>query len=148
MITDTVNTALSDLAWLAGFWDADGHISVCKRTTYLVPVVACTNTNKQLIDNVMRILDAADITYRLDYQDRGKRTNAKPAWTIKMEGRVRVLPFLQLVTSYLVGKQEQANKVIEWCNLPRGTGKKAVSPRYWEIKQELAVLNARGRVRD
>ena len=161
MIDDINNLeqqTISDIAWLAGFWDADGHISVVKRRTYLVPVCACTNTNKTLIDNVMRILDAAEIPYYLEYQDRGERNNAKPAWSVKMESRPRVQAFLKLVRNQLVGKQEQADLVMKWCDLPkatsigggRGVGSVGVkyADGYWEIKDELSTLNARGRVRD
>ena len=149
-ISNLENKAVQDLAWLGGFWDADGYISVVKRSTYLVPVVACTNTNKTLIDNVMRILDAADIAYRLDYQDRGERKNAKPAWTVRMEARPRCLAFLKMIRPYLVGKQEQADLVIKHCNLPKGNGPKASerTDGYWEIRDQITQLNARGRVRD
>jgi len=142
--------SVQDLAWLGGFWDADGHISVVKRSGYLVPCCSCTNTNKVLVDNVMRILDTAEIPYLLEYQDRGERNNAKPAWTVRLESKVRCLPFLQMIRPYLVGKQKQADLVIQHCKLPKGNGPKARerTDGYWEIKEELSVLNARGRVRD
>ena len=149
-ISNLEKKAVQDLAWLGGFWDADGHISICKRSTYLVAVASCSNTNKALIDNVMRILDAAGITYRLDYQDRGERKNAKPSWTVKMESRPRCLAFLTMIRPYLVGKREQADLVIKHCNLPKGNGPRAGerTDGYWEIKDQLTELNRKGRVRD
>ncbi|MDA8620268.1 LAGLIDADG family homing endonuclease [Luminiphilus sp.] len=149
-INNLEQQTVKDLAWLGGFWDADGHISVVKRDTYLVAVCSATNTNKTLIDNVMRILDSAEIGYRVDYQDRGERTNAKPAWIVKMESRVRCLPFLQMIRPYLVGKQEQADLVIQHCKLPKGNGPKAGerTDGYWEIRDQVQALNKRGRVRD
>ena len=157
-INNLERQAVSDIAWLAGFWDADGHISLVKRNAYLVPVCACTNTNKKLIDNVMRILDAAEIAYRMDYQDRGERKNAKPAWSVRMESRPRVQKFLNLVRHQLVGKREQADLLLKWCELPHaygiGGGKgvgnigTAYPFGYWETKSTLATLNFRGRVRD
>ena len=149
-LDDLQLNTVRDLAWLGGFWDADGHISVCKRATYLVAVCSATNTNKALIDNVTRILDSAEIGYRVDYRDRGERKNAKPAWCVKMESRVRCLPFLQMIRPYLVGKQEQADLVIQHCKLPKGNGPGAGkrTDGYWEIKEQLTILNRRGRVRD
>jgi hypothetical protein len=142
------DVARADIAWLGGFWDADGSVYLTKRHTYLVPVAAACNTSKKLIDNITRILDAADLVYRVDYQDRGDRTNAAPAWHVKMEGRSRVYPFLQMIRDSLAGKQEQADLVLQWCRLPKSNGPKAPPEGYWEIKEELTILNARGRVRD
>ena len=157
-INNLEQQTISDIAWLAGFWDADGHISLVKRNAYLVPVCACSNTNKKLVDNVMRILDAAEIPYHLEYHDRGERKNAKPSWAVKLESRPRVRAFLKLVRNHLVGKQEQADLVLKWCDLPKaisiggGRGVGSVGVRYadgyWEIKDTLTKLNARGRVRD
>ena len=142
------NAAKADIAWLGGFWDADGSVLLTKRQTYLVPVASCVNTNKKLIDNVTRILDSAGLVYRVDYQDRGDRINAAPAWIVRMEGRSRVYPFLQMIRDSLVGKQEQADLVLKWCRLPKSNGPKPPPEGYWETKEKLSVLNARGRVRD
>jgi hypothetical protein len=157
-INNVEQQAISDIAWLAGFWDADGNISLFKRNSHLVPSCSCCNTNKKMIDNVMRILDAAEIPYYLEYQDRGGRKNHKPAWTVKLESRPRVQAFLKLVRNYLVGKQEQADLVLKWCDLPkatsigggRGVGSVGVNyaDGYWEIKDTLSALNAKGRIRD
>ena len=142
----------NDLCWLAGFWDADGCIGITKRSTYLVPYASCSNTNKTIIDNVMRILDQAGVTYRLDYEDRGGRINAAPSWHIRMESRPRVLSLLNLIEPYLVGKREQAQLVIEWCSKGNATTRKTTTGHettypegYWETKDILSKLNARGR---
>jgi hypothetical protein len=137
------------LSWLAGFWDADGCIGITKRRTYLVPFASCCNTNKKIIDNVTRILDEHGVEYQLEYQDRGGRINAAPAWSVRLESRKRVSKFLPLIRDYLVGKQEQADIVINWCSLPnayKGKGNDVVYPDgYWESKEILSELNARGR---
>ena len=140
--------AKADLAWLGGFWDADGSVFLTKRSTYLVPVANAVNTNKKIIDNITRILDTAELAYRVDYQDRGERINAAPAWSVRMEGRTRVYPFLQMIRDSLVGKQEQADLVLQWCRLPKVNGPKPPPEGYWEIRERLTELNARGRVRD
>jgi hypothetical protein len=141
-----------DVCWLAGFLDADGNISIFKRKTWLAPSVGFTNTNKQIIDNVMRILDALGVGYNLSYQDRGERINAKPAWSIKVESKPRVLKLLNLVRDDLVGKQTQADLVLKWCELPSATTHKltggGVETRhpdgYWSIREEVQRLNHRG----
>ena len=147
---DRVN--VRDVCWLAGFMDADGYVLLTKRAGYVVPSVGCTNTNKKIIDNVMRILDSMDIGYNLSYEDRGKRINAKPAWTIKCESKPRVLKILNLIRDDLVGKQAQADLVIKWCQLPSATTHKMVGGKrdvrypdgYWSIREEVQILNHRG----
>jgi hypothetical protein len=142
-----------DVCWLAGFLDADGNISIVKRSTWLVPVVGFTNTNKQIIDNVMRILDALGVGYNLSYQDRGERINAKPAWNIKCESKPKVAKILNLLRDDLVGKKAQADLVLKWCELPSATTHKltggGVETRhpegYWSIREEVQILNHRGR---
>lgn len=151
IVTEAFNVGEKDLAWLGGFWDADGSIGITKRRTYLVPFASCTNTNEALIKNVQRILDNAEIEYRLDYQDRGERKNAKPAWVVRMESKKRVYRFCQMIEPYLVGKRTQAQLVMEWCELPVRSGTARISKGntegYHEIADQIRELNHRGRVR-
>ena len=77
-VQNQLDIAKADLAWLGGFWDADGSVFLTKRSTYLVPVATAVNTNKTIINNITRILDSAGLVYRVDYQDRGDRINAAP----------------------------------------------------------------------
>ena len=142
-----------DVCWLAGFMDADGNISVVKRTTYLVASCSFTNTNKKIIDNVMRILDACGVGYSLSYQDRGERLNAKPAWMVQVESKPRVSKLLNLIRDDLVGKQAQADLVLKWCELPMATTHKMAGGKYetrhpdgyWSIREKVQQLNHRGR---
>ena len=100
----------------------------------------------------MRILDACGVGYNLNYQDRGKRINAKPAWTIKVEAKPRVSKLLNLIRDDLVGKQAQADLVLKWCQLPIATTHKRVGGKrevrhpdgYFSIREEVQVLNHRG----
>lgn len=147
---DQVN--VRDVCWLAGFMDADGNISLVKRNAYVVASCSFTNTNKKIIDNVMRILDACGVGYNLSYQDRGDRINAKPAWSIKVESKPRVLKLLTLIRDDLIGKTQQADLVLKWCQLPMATTHKlkggGVESRYPEgyfsIREEVQILNHRG----
>ena len=102
-----------DAAWLAGFLDGEGHISVVRRRNYYVPTVNVTNTNKDQIDNVCRVLDEREIEYCICYDRR--EGNRKPAWTVRLESKVRVPQVLKLVLPYLIGKKHVAEKVLAWC---------------------------------
>lgn len=135
----------SSLAWLAGFWDADGTFGVYKRGDYYVPSISVCNTDKKIIDHICKLLDSNGTEYYIDYQDRGKRSNAKPAWQIKMESSPRILSIIDSLIPYLVGKQLQAQLVSELCKLPKTRNYKV--DRYWEIINNLTALNKRGRVK-
>ena len=132
-------------AYLAGFWDADGHIGIHKRGPTYVPVLSCCNTNEAIINNILALLDEAGIKYYVRYDDRGDRTNAKPAWHVQVDGRPRAVGLLELLTPYLVGKRPQAIVVSDWCQLPRTRGKKPEG--YSEMIDTIKALNARGRVK-
>ena len=130
----------ADTAWLAGFWDADGTIGIYKRTTYFVPAASVTNTNPLLVAKVKGILDAQDIKYCVEYRDRGD--NRKPAWTIRVESKPRVSKLLNYIREYLIGKQGQADLVLEWCKRPGR--RRNLTARDHEIRNNVTELNIRG----
>ena len=136
---------IDELSWLGGFWDGEGTIGIYKRHKYFVPSVSVCNTNEVLIKKIQDILDLYGLEYRVDYQDRGDRTNARPAWVIKAESKPRVKALLTLLQPYLVGKQAQADLVLKWCSSTKS--RKQLSLEDTEIMNTLKHLNARGRVK-
>lgn len=135
---------IDELSWLGGIWDGEGSIGIYKRRNYFVPSVSVSNTNEVLINKVKNILDFYNIEYYVEYSDRGKRTNARPAWAIKMESKPRVSKFLSLIKPYLVAKQGQADLVLSWCSYDKR--RKELSKQDHEIMTELKSLNSRGRI--
>jgi hypothetical protein len=144
-IKDTVETAVADIAWLAGFWDADGSIGLKKQGKYLMPFATCTNTSKKAIDNIARILEAAGIEYHIEFHDRSHLHNSSDCWIIRMNSRPRVSKFLSLVKDRLVVKKEQAELTLRWCNLPKFKKQENIPDEYWSIRDKVQSLNSRGR---
>lgn len=136
---------IDELSWLGGIWDGEGTIGIYKRNSYYIPSVSVSNTNEVLINKVKDILDFYNIEYYVEYSDRGKRTNARPAWAIKMESKPRVSKFLSLIKPYLIAKQGQADLVLSWCSNDKR--RKELSTQDVEIMAELKTLNSRGRVK-
>jgi len=136
---------IDELSWLGGIWDGEGTIGIYKRKSYFVPSTSVSNTNEVLINKVKDILDFYNIEYYVEYNDRGNRTNARPAWAIKMESKPRVSKFLTLIKPYLIAKQGQADLVISWCS--KDARRRKLNTQDVELITELKELNSRGRVR-
>jgi len=137
---------IDTLSYLGGIIDGEGCISINKRTTYYVPSVSISNTNETLINYLKQLFDNLEVDYCVEYQDRGSRKNAKPAWVIRVEGKPRVSFLLDLVSDYLIAKKEQAKLVSEWCAF-KGRRRKLVQTDLDMISQ-IRSLNHRGRVVD
>lgn len=139
---------LVERAYLAGIIDGEGQVSIVRRTTYHVPCVRIANTNEALILRVRQILDLLGIGHCVSYQDRSARHNSKPAWTINVESKPRVLAVLAAVAPFLSAKKEQARLVADWC----GTTKRRRGQSAAEIAADAVIVDAirkanhRGRV--
>jgi sugar-specific transcriptional regulator TrmB len=136
---------IDQLSYLGGIIDGEGTIGIYKRSTYYVPGVSISNTNETLINYLKEILDNFKVEYCVEYQDRGSRKNAKPAWTIRVESKPRVRLLLSLVSDYLIAKKQQARLVAEWCAF-EGRRRK-LQQTDLDLISNVRTLNARGRVR-
>jgi hypothetical protein len=132
------------LSYLGGIIDGEGTISIYKRTTYYVPTISVSNTNETLIQYLKDLFDSLEVEYCVEYQDRGSRKNAKPAWTIRVEGKPRVSFLLNLISDYLIAKKEQAKLVAEWCSF-KGR-RRILQPTDLDVISQIRTLNHRGRV--
>lgn len=109
------------LAWLGGFWDGEGYITVayrqperrCRRVQ-INPMFGVVNTNPAVMDEVAAVLTAVGIPHhrssRID-----KRPNCKPLHKIVTTGFKRCARSLPILIPYLVGKREQAEKLLHLC---------------------------------
>lgn len=135
----------TELAYLAGIIDGEGHVSIVKRTTYFVPLVTISNTFEPLILKLAELYQKLGITYNISYQDRGERVNAKPAWTIAVQSKAAVKYLLEAVFEYLLVKKEQAKIVIGWCS--HEGRRRNLQEADLEMITQIRNLNKRGRVR-
>ena len=144
-IENTVDIARAELAWLAGFWDADGSIGIKKQSKYLAPFATCTNTSEKAILKICELLDLAEVPYHIELQDRSHLNNSKDCWIVRMNSKARVKKFLHLIKDYLVVKKEQAELTLLWCDLKKTDGPNGLPDEYWSIRDKVQELNARGR---
>jgi hypothetical protein len=129
-----------DLAWLAGFIDGEGSISMrevteCSRSTGLPrysyhPRVRYFNTHQPTLAYVRSVLDAHGLGYVVSHSRQNDARYA-PLWTVTVEGLGRCKALLELLVPCLKTKQDDAALVLEYCQL-RQPGR-ALSPREREI---------------
>lgn len=155
---DNQQLTQTDLAWLAGIWDGEGHISIrrCllggKRPQYS-PRVGVTNTNVQILSRVRQILDQLGVAYYFrEKGEGGFEGSHKQCWVVSVETLTNAHKLLATIRPYLIGKGFQADCIIEFSErrLRLNDRKRANSYRKYEPRDyELAIstLEANGDIR-
>ena len=149
----------TDLAWLAGIWDGEGHFSIRRtvlkhgNTPQYSPRLGVTNSNVQILTRVREILDALNIGYYFREKEEGGFDGShKQTWLIAVETMVNAIKVVAAIRPYLVGKGFQADCIMEYCErrikfADRKTGNKArkYTPRDYELVGK--VYEANGDIR-
>jgi hypothetical protein len=115
-----------EMAWLAGFFEGEGHISLCKcantskkslgRPRY-VPMVGLCNTDYAVLPDVKRVLDLSGITYCI-YESKINGIGKKPKWELNFKGMEKAYKFCNWILPYLKGyKKLRAEKIIKFCDM-------------------------------
>lgn len=148
------NENVLDLAYLAGLMDGEGYIGISRNdrkrgSTQYYPRITLVNTNKRLIDEVVRILNNNAIPYHLVHWETNKAEH-KSRWTIEMIGFRRALKFLWIVEPSMRIKRPQAQFLMAflWSRLRHGKSYQHTSYTDEEVNlyDALKELNAKGSV--
>jgi len=136
--------------WLAGFIDGEGSIVLAKRTTdsgvRFLPLVSITNTHKDTIEEIHRILEENGIGHHIIPYKSKRFERAKKIYTVHINGMGRVTRFLDVFQCFLRTKKQQAGIVrrfIEYrLSLPN---KRAVYGKTeFSLREDLQGLNKFG----
>lgn len=107
----------TDLAWLAGMWEADGSFSLNRiynnsKLMQYEPRMQYVNTDIKLVHEVMRILKLGNIGY---YQISRIQTGIgkKIIHMISVQGMKRCATFLRLVLPHVRGAKRQRSQYIQ-----------------------------------
>lgn len=149
----------TDLAWLAGIWDGEGHFSI--RRTILhrgnspqySPRLGVTNSNVQILTKAREILDTLGIGYYFREKDQGGFDGSqKQVWLIAVETMVNAVKVITAIRPYLVGKTFQADCILEYCERrlmvagrKKGNKIRKYAARDYELVEK--VFNANGDIR-
>lgn len=139
----------AEIGYIAGFLDGEGNISLSmskpkKRNGYiqLRPVVAFSNTNREVIDWLSSIFGNSTI-----YLHGGKRGNEKNVWATRISNLRDILAVLELLLPYLKIKKRQAVLLSGYCKsrLEAIIEGKRLSSKDYNVAEKLKVLNRRGK---
>ena len=114
---------ICDLSWLAGIWEGEGWVSICRNSqtserqkgqTKFVPNCGLTNTDEMLIMEVIRILTENDIKFCIQKRSpNGLGTQCK--YELSLIGYKRCQKLLSLISIYLRGaKKLRTEKVLQF----------------------------------
>ena len=150
------------LAWLAGFTDGEGTITLAVRmrpnSTTISPKYSLINTNLANLGRarvILASLTGHDVRISLKRRPAGER----PAYTISLSSQFDVRVTLEALYGHLVGKWPQAHAVLEFLTIAPGRTERSsrsarprrVTPptgaiydeRHWTLVRRVRELNRR-----
>jgi hypothetical protein len=156
---DNQQVTQTDLAWLGGIWDGEGHFSIRRtklkksNTPQYSPRLGVTNSNVQILTKVRQILDVLGIKYYFrEKPEGGFEGSKKQTWVIAIETMENSIRLITAIRPYLVGKCFQADCIVEYCeNRLKFVSRKMSNKKrkYSAIDYELVrkVFEANGDIR-
>jgi len=97
--------------WISGCIDCDGSIGFSKSRTYLYASVTFYNNNKQIVDNMSKLLGSK--TYKYKHNTKLK-ANQEFYYQTKVGSKKKVENLLKLLIPYLIVKKDKAIEVVQW----------------------------------
>lgn len=139
----------TDLAYIAGFFDGEGHCGLTKSNASTNSVrihVVITNTNRDALMWIYRTIGLG----MLDEQSKGNLRHKK-VYDLRFPASHRV-KFLKLIQPFLKIKKRQVELMLEFCEtckaeIPQEMGTSLTTSqiiRRNEIIEEFKALNTRG----
>lgn len=140
---------IQKICWLAGLWDGEGSITIFYHSGKFKPQLCLTNTNVEIINEAVKILDELEINMHIVEYSRPKSKKIYQLTTSKLSNLIK---FCDIFTQHLIGKKSQAELLKRYA-LSRL--KKRENTTSWgqntkydddEIKMEkdMRILNRRG----
>ena len=140
----------TDLAWLAGFTDADGSIALWghqeKDGRYkCYPTIIYTNTNPAQIEKVVTILDSIGVKMHIVERDQSKTSNKwARSWQVITSNHSYAKIILESILPYLAGKAPQARLTLRYINSRSNHLRDKITEEEVAIVKEVMDLNKRG----
>lgn len=140
----------TDLAWLAGFTDADGSIALWghqeRNGRYkCYPTIVYTNTNPAQIEKVVTILDSIGVKMHIVERDQSKTSDKwARSWQVITSNHGHAKIILEAILPYLAGKAPQARLTLKYIDSRSNHLREKVTEEEVAIVHEVMALNKRG----
>lgn len=148
MLTET------EKAWLAGFWDGEGSITIFTHMEKngrekICPTIGVTNTHEGVIAHVVELLDRLGTSFSIQTRKR-QEDKFKDAYHVHTRNMAYIKVVLEALQPYLVCKKAQCSLVLRYVNKKLQQRETNQRPRYddedFDIQEQCQVLNKRGKV--
>lgn len=152
------------LGWLAAIIEGEGWVSLCrvmvqqknkKRTRSYTPNVGVCNSDKLIIDEVIRILNDLSIDYRQSLRNRNKNKDCvgyivrKPIFEISVATHRNVRKLINLLLPYMIGKKKQRmSHLLTYLDIRASKPKSGPNSAHGEQEKALYELMYRYRGRN
>lgn len=110
-----------ELAWLGGFVDGEGTISLGTNKRSIHPYVSVVNTNLDSFGRA-RVLCSALVGHDLRPDIAIPRPGSRPAFYVSVHGHLDVAIVVRALIPHLVGKYPQASLVLRFLEIAPGSG--------------------------
>lgn len=109
-----------DLAWLGGFWDGEGTITMFSHrekngSLKIKPIIAVVNTDLCLINKTRKILEDIECNFVLtEYKSKNRRH--KDRWTLSSGNQKTIIKFLDAILPFVNSYKKQSGEIIrDYC---------------------------------
>jgi hypothetical protein len=148
MLTET------EKAWLAGFWDGEGSITIFTHMEKngrekICPTLLVVNTHEGVIAHVVELLDKLGTSFSVQHIKRKEAKN-KDVYQVSTRNMAYIKIVLEAISPYLICKKAQGSLVLRYVTKKLEQREKNGRPRYddedFEIQEQCQALNKRGKV--
>jgi len=130
---------INNLIWLAGIIDGEGCVTIgIDRKQFFRTIITITNNNPYLIQEVSKIFSELNIKFFYLLKKRNNPIHKKTL-VIRVIGLGSCKKLLQEILPFLIGKREQAEKMLEYINLRKDRMKEKGSHNPYS-EQELQLI--------
>lgn len=135
----------TDKAYIAGFLDADGSISIIhhKRSNGSVNYdtkVRITNTYEDTIERIRDMIPYKSVKV---YKRDRRQPNYATSYDLVLNSREDIADLLEDIYPYLITKKDRASLMIEYCRSRCNHPKKCYTSNELELRERLCKLNIR-----
>lgn len=147
--TDNQQERLVKLTRLAMAIECEGHLTIgmspaskTRDRISLYPTIGFTNTNRELVDEVLDILMKNDVGFSARFSA-GRGAGKKIRFDVSIHGYGRVTKMLDLIQSHLRTKTRQAEILREFIESRTRDLRAEYSEAEWVMVTEIRILNGR-----